>query len=329
MRSFRSRNPLPIGIAGIAAIGLALAAALFAEDLPLIGGGTSYQAEFSEAAGLTPDDEVRIAGVKVGTVSDIELDGDRVVVTFRVSDAWVGDQTSAHIQIKTLLGQKFLALEPAGTTELDPDQRIPRARTTAPYDVLEAFQGLTSTVNQVDTAQLARSFETLSQTFATTSDDVHGALAGLRSLSTTVASRDRELAQLLANTKQVTQTLADRDAELVKLLDDGNLLLAEIDKRRAAISALLDGTIALSAQLRGLVEDNDGQLAPVLASLDQLTGMLARNQDALSAGLRNMAPFVRLFNNAVGNGHWFDNYICGLVPPAAPVRGVNEQGCLG
>jgi phospholipid/cholesterol/gamma-HCH transport system substrate-binding protein len=326
MKSFRSRNPIPIGLIGLVVIGLMLTAAMFSDDLPIIGGGTSYSAEFSEAAGIQADDEVRIAGVKVGKVSDVELDGDKVVVTFKVKDAWVGDRTSAAIKIKTVLGQKYLALEPDGTDVLDPSQRIPRERTAAPYDVLEAFRGLAETVNEVDTEQLAESFEVISQTFANTPDEVQGALNGLQSLSKTVSSRDAELARLLSNTQQISQTLADRDAEVVKLLEDGNLLLAEINNRREAISALLQGTITLSRELTGLVNDNSAQLGPVLASLDKLTTMLQRNQDALGQGIQNMAPFIRLFNNAVGNGHWFDNYICGLVPPAAGP--INPHGCL-
>jgi len=327
MRSFSSRNPIPIGIAGLIVLGLAFTVAMFSDDLPIIGGGTSYSAEFSEAAGLEPDDEVRIAGVKVGKVSDIELDGDRVLVTFKVKDAWVGDRTSAAIKIKTVLGQKYLALEPNGRDVLDPAQRIPKSRTTAPYDVLEAFRGLAETTNQIDTVQLAQSFEVIAETFADTPDDVRGALTGLQALSKTISSRDDQLAQLLDNTRQISQTLAERDAEVVRLLQDGNLLLAEVSKRRDAISTLLTGTQTLGKELRGLVADNNKQLGPVLDSLDQLTGMLQRNQDALGAGIKNLAPFVRLFNNAVGNGRWFDNYICGLLPP--PIGTINEEGCLG
>jgi phospholipid/cholesterol/gamma-HCH transport system substrate-binding protein len=327
MRSFRSRNPLPIGVAGLVVIGLALTVAMFSDDLPIIGGGTSYSAEFSEAAGLGADDEVRVAGVKVGKVTDVELSGGNVMVTFKVKDAWIGDRTAAAIKIKNVLGQKYLSLEPDGHDVLDPSTPIPRARTVAPYDVLEAFRGLAETTNAIDTTQLAQSFEVISQTFGDTPDDVRGALTGLQRLSTTISSRDQQLATLLSNTRKISDTLADRDAEVVKLLQDGNLLLAEINNRREAISTLLSGTQALAKELSGLVADNQKQLGPVLASLDQLTGMLARNQDALAQGIRNMAPFYRLFNNAVGNGRWFDNYICGLVPPQ--IAAVNDKGCLG
>ncbi|MEV4317648.1 MCE family protein [Actinocrispum sp. NPDC049592] len=326
MKSFRSRNPITIGITGLVVIALVLLAAIYSDDLPIIGGGTTYKAEFSEAAGIKPTDEVRVAGVKVGKVTDVSLAGNSVVVAFKVKDAWVGDRTRAAIKIKTLLGQKFLALEPDGTAVMNPSQPIPRSRTMAPYDVLEAFRGLADTVNEIDTPQLAKSFEVLSQTFEDTPDNVKGALDGLSALSKTISSRDDQLAKLLDNTQQITQTLADRDAEVQKLLADGNLLLDEIKKRKAAIDALLTGTQKLSEQLKGLVDDNNKQLDPVLTQLDQFTAMLQRNQEDLGKGIEKLAPFVREFTNTLGNGRWFDNYICGLLPPS--VGPINPQGCL-
>jgi phospholipid/cholesterol/gamma-HCH transport system substrate-binding protein len=326
MRSFRSRNPITIGVTGLVVIALCLLAAVYSDDLPIIGGGTTYSAEFSEAAGIKPSDEVRIAGVKVGKVTGVELAGDKVLVSFKVKDAWVGDRTRAAIKIKTLLGQKFLSLEPDGNAVADPGKPIPRNRTVAPYDVLEAFRGLAETVDAVDTPQLAKSFEVLSQTFADTPDNVKGALTGLSALSKTISSRDDQLAKLLNNTQQITKTLADRDAEVAKLLEDGNKLLAEIRKRKEAISALLTGTQKLAIELRGLVDDNNKQLDPVLTQLDQLTAMLQRNQDNLGKGIEKLAPFVRQFTNTLGNGRWFDNYICGLLPPS--VGPSNPQGCV-
>jgi phospholipid/cholesterol/gamma-HCH transport system substrate-binding protein len=109
------------------------------------------------------------------------------------------------------------------------------------------------------------------------------------------------------------------------VLADGNLLLDEVQRRKDAISALLDGTRDLSVQLRGLVADNTEELRPTLESLDRIAEVLERNRDALAAGLRDEAPFVRIFSNAVGNGRWFDNYICGLVLP--PLGPINEGGC--
>lgn len=325
MKSFQQRNPVPIAVVGLVLMVLGLVVALNADDLPIIGAGTTYTADFTEAAGLKADDEVRVAGVKVGKVTDVELDGAQVKVSFKVKDAWLGDKTSAAIKIKTLLGQKYLALDPVGDKTLDPGTTIPKERTLSPYDVLDAFRDLSSTVDQINTQQLAQSFDTLSQTLSGTPTEVKGALSGLQQLSDTIAKRDTQLSQLLSNTKQISQTLADRDAELTKLLTDGNQLLDEISQREQAISTLLTGSQELSKQLQGLVNDNDAQLTPVLNSLDQLTSMLQRNQDSLAQGIARFAPYIRVFTNTVGNGRWFDNYICGLLLPSTSM--LNEQGC--
>src|SRR5688500_13848012 len=108
MTPFREQNKTVIGAVGLTLILLMVAAAFNADKLPIIGGGTIYQAAFTEAAGLRPNDEVRVAGVKVGKVTDVELDGDKVLVHFRIKNAEFGENSRADIRIKTVLGRKFL-----------------------------------------------------------------------------------------------------------------------------------------------------------------------------------------------------------------------------
>lgn len=326
MKSFQERNPIIIAILGIAVIALGLTAAANSDELPVIGAGTTYTAEFDEAAGIKSGNEVRIAGIKVGKVSDVSLVDNKVQVKFKVKDAWMGDRTRAGIKLKSLLGTKFLAVEPAGEKTLDPSETIPIERTSSPYDVLEAFRGLADTVNDIDTDQLSESFNVIGDTFANTPDELKGALSGLSQLSDSIAKRDSQLAKLLGNTRQISDTLQDRDAQLVKLVKDGNVLLAELAKRKQAISSLLQGTQQLAVQLNGIVDDNNSQLRPVLKQLDQLTGMLHRNQEALGKGIKAFAPFVRQFGNVIGNGRWFDNYLCGFLPPQEGAE-INKEGC--
>ncbi|SFO80706.1 phospholipid/cholesterol/gamma-HCH transport system substrate-binding protein [Amycolatopsis arida] len=313
MTSFRERNPFTIGVVGTVALAAVLTATFQYEELPIVGSGTTYRAEFGEAAGLQRDDEVRIAGMKVGEVTDVALAEDHVVVSFRVKDAWLGDRTSAEIKLKTLLGRKFLALRPHGQSTQDPNVPIPRERTVTPYDVTEAFSGLADTVGAIDTDQLAESFRVLSDTFAGAPEHVRTALDGLSALSTTIASRDAELAELLANTRAVSATLAGSSDEFERLIDDGNLLLAELDHRRESISALLTGTRRLAEQLSGLVADNRERLEPALRQLDTVTDVLRRQHANLQQGLRLAGPYFRQLNNAAGNGRWVDNYLCRLV----------------
>ncbi|MGP4019604.1 MCE family protein [Saccharopolyspora sp. 5N708] len=327
MKPLRQRNQAVVGVVAVVLITCVTLGAFFAEDLPVIGSGQTYQAYFTESAGLAAGNDVQIAGVKSGEVTDVALDGNRVLVTFRVDGVAVGERSRANIEIKTLLGEKYLALQPDGAAELtDP---IPIERTTAPFDIPDALDQLTRTTDQIDTRQLADSFRVLSDTFRGAPQHLGQAVDGLSQLSQTIASRDQQLAALLQNTSGVSEIVANRDEQVRRLISDGNLLLTELQHRRAAISALLTGTQRLSDELRGLVADNQQQLQPTLDQLNQLTEMLRRNQDDLARTVAAMAPYVRGFNNTVGNGRWFDGYLCGLFPPAVnagPVQ-TNSTSC--
>jgi len=319
-----TRRPVPLAVGGLAVLAVVV---LLAFNAPaLLSTATTYRADFTEAAGLQAGDLVTIAGVEAGRVGAVRLDGDHVRVTFAVEDAWVGDQTSASIQIRTLLGAKHLALDPQGSGPLDPATPIPLSRTASPLDVVAAFDGLSATIDQLDTKQLATSLETLAATFRDTPGEVRGALDGLSRLSTTVAGRDDEIRALLAGTHRLSGVLAARTDDVTTLLADGNGLLAELQRRQDAIARLLTGTRSLAQQLTGLVADNQAQLRPTLETLGRVVDVLQRNQDDLAATIKNEAVFIRLFSGAVGSGRWFDSYICGLLP--TPTIGpLNPGGC--
>src|SRR5688572_7843978 len=313
-KPFRSRNPVPIGAISLVVIAALVFLAFNAQSLPLIGGGTVYKAQFSEAAGLQADDPVRVAGVKVGKVESLALEDGAVTVEFRVKDAFVGDRSEAAIKIETVLGAKYVALVPRGEAALNPDERIPLERTASPYDVVEAFADLSTTITEIDTAQLASSFEVLADTFADTPDEVRTSLEGLARLSDTIASRDVQLQQLLSATRDVTEVLADRNGEFTQLILDSNVLLTEVQERRQLIDSILTNTQELARQLSGLVADNREALTPALQQLSTVTDILSRNRAALAEAVNNFAPYVRVFANTLGNGRWFDSFVNDLLP---------------
>jgi phospholipid/cholesterol/gamma-HCH transport system substrate-binding protein len=315
----RVPRPATVGIVGLVVGVLVLLAAFRIDDLPLIGGGDTYHAAFRDASGLAPGNEVRVAGVKVGKVTGIDLahhgSTPYVRVTFRVKDVNLGSETGATIRIKTVLGQKFLALTPAGSGRVD---EIPLTRTASPFDVLDAVQGLAGTLDQIDTAQLAQAFTVLSDTFADTPQSVKASLTGLSRLSQTIASRDEQIRELLQHAKAVTGVLADRDEDFRKLIVTATQLLTEVRNRKEAIHELLLTTSQLADQISGLVRDNRATLGPALQRLRTVVGVLQRNKTKLEATLTSLAPFVTAFANVVGNGRWFDSYVDGLVQGFTP-----------
>jgi len=230
VKPLKERNPAYVALAGLAVLAVLVLAVFYSDDLPFIGAGTGYTAYFSEAAGLAPGNEVRIAGVRVGKVTGVALAGDKVAVTFRVKDAWVGNRTTAAIEIKTLLGDKYLALDPRGNAALNPSVPIPLSRTTSPYDVTQAFSAVGGQISQINTRELTQSLETLSAAFATTPPYVRKALSGLAALSASVAGKDQEVTALLANARRVTRVLADEDGRFDALINDGKTAQAGLEQ---------------------------------------------------------------------------------------------------
>lgn len=318
----RDRNTLRLGITGILVIAMLLVLAFNAASLPLIGGGDEYSAAFSEAGGLRDGDDVRIAGVKVGDITGVDLEGSHVRVDFRVTeDVGFGPDTAASVRIKTLLGEKYVALEPRGSGQMEEGTQIPLERTVSSYDVITAFSDLTQTTERIDTDQLAASLDVLATEFKDTPENVRTALDGLSRLSRTIASRDERLRELLRSANSVTGTVAERNEAIDLLIRDADLLVAELDRRREAIGTLFTNTNALAKQVSGLVRDNRTELRPALEELKKVLATLQKHEDDLQATIEAMAPFTRLFANTLGNGRWFDTYVQNLAVPVGTVGG--------
>lgn len=290
---------------GVTLIVLLLVAALSTSRISLFDGRREYRALFSDASGLVTGEEVRVAGVKVGKVTDISLDGTAVAVTFTVAGVRLGEATTAGIEIKTLLGQHYLSLDPAGDGDL-PDDTIALARTSAPFDIVPALQGVATEAGAIDSAGLAKAFDAVADTLDAAAPQLSATLDGIGRLSRTIGSRDEQVQQLFSRAAQVTGVVADRDQELRELLAGTDTVLAELDRRRQVIVSLVGEVRALAKQVEGLVADNRAELAPTLRSLDRVLDVLTSNRDNIDEILKLAELYGREFVNVSGTGPWFD-----------------------
>lgn len=318
MIPFRERNPVKIGIVSIAVLVMLMVMAFKADSLPLIGGGTTYYANFSEAGGLKTGDEVRVAGVRVGKVNSIELDGNQVKVGFKIREKVnFGENSGAGVRVKTLLGDMFLELQPAGEGQMKAGATIPVDRTESPYDVVEAFEGLADTSANIDKDQLAAALTTLADLTRSTPEEFQAALTGVSDLSRNLAAKDERIESLLTQLDRVTKVLDERDEDLITLMNDANQLFAALVERREAVHNLLISTQQLAKELSQLVDDSRADLKPALESLDVILDVFTKNEENLEKSLRLMAPFYKVFNNTLGNGPWWDTYIQNMPPVPA------------
>jgi phospholipid/cholesterol/gamma-HCH transport system substrate-binding protein len=311
----RAVNPVPGGAAFVAVLLVLVYLAFNVQSLPFIGGGPTYSAAFPEVAGLHKGDRVRIAGIDVGLVKGITLDGQHVKVTFTVKGAHLGQDVRADIEIFTLLGNKYLALQPGKVGTWPRKREIPLDRTSAPYDVTEAFQDVSNTVGRIDVKQLAKSFDTIATTFRDSPPAVRSMLNGLSRLSQTVASRDQELTNLLQSASGVTGVLAQRREQLVTLFGDGSKLLSMIRDREQVIAALLTHSKQLADQLAGLVHDNEQRIQPLLDHLHNVVSILENGQTQLQESIQRLFVWTRRNIETIGAGPWFDGEVVNFTNP--------------
>jgi phospholipid/cholesterol/gamma-HCH transport system substrate-binding protein len=270
MKTFSERNPLVIGAAGIGFIVILLLLALNYDKLPFFSSGTDYSAYFAEAGGLAPGNEVRVSGYRVGQVSDVDLDGSRVLVKFNVaSGVRLGDRTEAAVKLKTALGTKVLEITPRGTGQLT--RTIPLERTTPAYQLPDALGDLSTAISGLNTDQLSKSLAVLGNELSNTPPDLKAAVQGVARVSQTLDERDAELRNLLSNANKVTKVLAQRSDEVVNLVVNTNALLVQLKSQSSALAQIFSNLDAVAQQIKGLIAENGTTLKP---ALDKLNGVL-------------------------------------------------------
>lgn len=315
MKSFRDQDPVKVGSLAIAVIALLLLVGANVHHLPLIGDGPTYYAHFRDTSGLAPGAKVTLAGVNVGEVTSIELDGTRVKVGFAAkTDARIGSRTTATIKLGTLFGDRILALDSAGSGELGEGATIPLSRTQSPYDTMVAFGDLASTVGAIDTDQLADALGTLADVSRHAPQSFRGALTGVSRVSTAVAAKDRDIERLTKRLATVMATLNARDTDLVTIMNEAGPLFAALVERREAIHNLLVSATRVAAELSRMVDLSRADLEPALTSLHTVIEIFDKNQENLDRTLPLLAAQFRLETNTIGNGPWIDAYVANLPP---------------
>jgi phospholipid/cholesterol/gamma-HCH transport system substrate-binding protein len=312
VRRYSDGAILRLGAISVVAVLVAMVAAFNLQKFPGFR-GTEYHAMFSDASGLRPGNMVQVAGIRVGRVNAIELDGNRVVVDFTVKgDVDFGPETSASVEVLNLLGEKYLQLDPAGDGQLSAGSTIPLDRTESGYDIVRVLSDLSTTTEEIDTHRLGTALDTLSQTLDGSSDQIRATFDGVSRLSRTIASRDAELQTLMRHAKSVSTLLADRRGDLTTLMRQGDLLLQELRARREAIHALLVDTADLAEHLSGLVRENRAQLGPALNQVHTVLALLRDKRDQVERLIGAMGPYAQILGNIVGTGPWFDAYVVNL-----------------
>lgn len=315
MLRYRGSHLIRSGFIGVVLILLVIAVGLQPQRLVEWATGIRHQALFTEAGGLAPGNDVKVSGVKVGTVSSVALQQGKALVTFMVDGkVRLGSDTTANIRTGTLLGQRVLTLESNGEGRLRSSDVIPTTRTGSPYSLTESLSEFTANTRDTDTAAINQSLNTLSATIDRVSPQLGPTFDGISRISKALNERNGSLTNLLKTAADVTGILSQRSQQVNTLILNANELLGVLEQRRYAIVNLLANTSALSRQLSGLVADNEAELAPALDKLNAVTEMLQRNNDNVAQAMAGLAKFQLTQAEAVNGGFYYNAFVANLSP---------------
>ncbi len=309
----------PVETAGVVAFAIVslLLTALVANTLARSSSGdqNTYVAEFTDASGIGPGDEVRIAGVRVGRVEARELRDGVARVEFSIqADQPVRTDTRARISYLNLLGQRYLALE-AGSR--------PGAAMTSGGVI-----GTDRTAPALDLTELFNAFEPLFD--ALDPDDVN-VLA--REIVDAMQGQGPTISHLTTQTADLTAHLADRDAVISRVIDNVTVVMASMSEHRDEIADIIAGL----GRLVGDLADDSDDIEAALTSMDRLTtsvdGLLDDSAEPLTSSVESMrsiggtmveeldafrAATVKLpvmldgYARSMSYGSWLNIHICSL-----------------
>jgi phospholipid/cholesterol/gamma-HCH transport system substrate-binding protein len=277
-------------------------------------GKREYQAEFVDATGVVKGDDVRIAGVKVGSVEEIEVvDRTRALVTFTVEEGTeLNESTNAAIRYRNLVGQRYVSLtQEVGDAEaLDEGDKIPVERTSPALDLTVLFNGfkpLFQALSPDDVNQL--SYE-LVQVFQGEGGTLESLLGHTASITQTLADRDQVIGDLIDNLDYVLDHVADRDDQLSSLITSFRTLVSGLKDDREAILSSLDGISALSVQTADLVKGIRPSFVQDVKQLRRFAGNVDKNKAELDRALQVLPIKLRKVGRTAIYGSWFNFYLC-------------------
>jgi phospholipid/cholesterol/gamma-HCH transport system substrate-binding protein len=278
------------------------------------GASKAYKAEFVDATGVVKGDDVRVAGVKVGSVTDVEIvDRTRALVSFDVdADVSVNLATHAAIRYRNLVGQRYISLtqEVGDTTALEEDAVIDVKNTSPALDLTVLFNGfkpLFQALSPDDINQL--SFEIV-QVFQGEGGTLESLLDHTASVTQTLADRDDVISDLITNLDDVLDRVADRDDELSDLILTFKQLVKGLKQDRGPILDSLEQISALSEQTADLVTGIRKPFTNDIAQLRRFAENVNRNKGELDRALQVLPIKLEKVGRTAIYGSYFNFYLC-------------------
>jgi len=275
-----------------------------------------FTAIFTDATSLNKGDDVRMSGVRVGTVQTIEVRDDRVAeVTFTVGDDVPMEQgTVAELRFRNLVGQRYLSLEPPEEpgTPLDDGHTFEVDETKPALDLTVLFNGFQPLLRMLDADDVNALSAQIIAVFQGEDATVEGLLRSTASLTSTLADRDQVIGDLIASLSTVLETVDTRSDELSTTLTTMQQLVSGLAEDREVIGSTLQGLGDLTDSVSHLLADTRKPLKDNIDALGRLSGNLAGHEAVLDKFFATLPVKFDRIGRTASYGSWINFYLCSI-----------------
>ena len=302
------------------------------------GSTYSYRAYFTDASGLTSGDDIRIAGVRVGTVSDIKvvkltdqnqckspdapLNAQDKPVCFVAQVSFTVQKSRslpasviAQLRYRNLVGQRYIDIEQGPgdpNSILKPGSLIPLLQTHPAVDLTTLFAGFGPLLQGLDSDQINQLSGELISTLQGEGGSLDSLLATLGDLTNSIADKDQVIGQVVDNLASVLTAVGTRDAELSNLIVQLQGFVSGLSADRTTIGNAIGSINNLATSTAGLLTQVRAPLAKDITDLTGLVGNLNQGSGQIQYILDNLAPTLGELVRTASYGSWFNFYLCSV-----------------
>jgi len=301
----------------LAACALALFALLAVFAQLRFDGEQIYRAEFTNVTGLEAGNFVRIAGVEVGKVKNIQLrDDTTAVVDLAVDNSVVLTQgTRAEIRWENLIGGRFLALEegPGSPHRLNPGDVIPLTRTSPALDLDALIGGFRPLFRALDPDQVNALTAELVSAFQGQGATIGSLLQQTAALTDTLADHDELIGQVINNLNVVIGSFSDQRQQFGTAIDSLSQLVHGLAERRTDMSNSVAYTDAAAAGVAELLQQTRPALHDLINQTDRTSSIINADHDYVDNLLATLPDTYRMLSRLGLYGDYFSFYLCDIV----------------
>ena len=304
------------------------------------GSTTEYKALFSSASLLKGGDDVRIAGLTVGSVKDVRIyDRNHAIVTFSVkSDVPLTRASHADIRFLNLVGDRYMSIsqgEP-GAARLAHDAVIPMSQTTPALDLTALFNGFQPLFTALDPKEINDLSMNLVKVLQGEGGTVASLLARTASLTNTLADRDQLIGQVVTNLSGMLQTVDAHHQQLNTLVVQLKDWLGNVARDRNVIGQSVQDVAVLTHELSALLVQARPALKGDIVQIHRLAAVLKspESEAVINEALDRLPTMFRRQVRIGSYGSWYNYYLCDfdgqiILPKLSTLTRVLGVGTVG